>query len=222
MAEKKEQVKPLAPAAHPIDIDEHHAFPVEFTTRPYQKCIKCCGCSAAILLILVMIVLTLMLTVFRVKDPFMTMNSVKIDGLDIFNSSTISPQGLNLTVVADVSIKNPNVASFKFDSTTTNVYYNGSVVGEVRTPSGQARARRTLRMNVSVDVMVDEILEVARFKSDLVAGILPLSTYTRISGKVKITDVIRRSVVVKMNCTMNVNISSQAIQDRNCRRRISL
>lgn len=222
MADRKEQAKPLALAVHQFDVNEHDAFPVDFMSRRRQKCIKFCGCSAAVLLILVVIILILMLTIFHVKDPVLKLNSVKIDGLNLLSSKNNFLQGLNLTVVADVSVKNPNVASFKFDNTTTNVYYNGSLVGEVRTPAGQAKARRTLRMNVTVDVMVDKIVEVERFKSDLIAGILPLSTYTRISGKVKITDVIKRSIVVKMNCTMNVNVSSQAIQDRNCRRSVSL
>ncbi|KAK4435415.1 hypothetical protein Salat_0704900 [Sesamum alatum] len=224
MAEKKEQVKPLAPAAHRINIhDEEAAVPLEFATGRHGKCIKCCGCSAAVLLILATMIIILMFTILRVKDPVLEMNSVKIDGLSLLyrNAAGFHP-GLNLTFAADVSIKNPNVASFKFDNTTTFVYYDGAVVGEVKSPGGQARARRTLGMNVTIDVAVDKVLEVGRFKSDFDAGIFPLSTYTRISGKVRITDMIKRSVVVKMNCTMNVNMSSQGVQDRICRRRVSL
>ncbi|KAL0312530.1 UNVERIFIED_CONTAM: hypothetical protein Sradi_5652300 [Sesamum radiatum] len=225
MADKKEQVKPLAPAAYRITIHDDHAgtVPLEFATRRHRKCIRCCGCSAAVLLILAVMIIILMFTVFRVKDPVLKMNSVKIDGLSLLHSNTAGFQpGLNLTFVADVSIKNPNVASFKFDNTTTFVYYDGTVVGEVKSPAGQARARRTLRMNVTIDVAVEKVVGVGRFKSDFDAGIFPVSTYTRISGRVRITDMIKRSVVVKMNCTMNVNTSSQGVQDRNCRRRVSL
>ncbi|KAI3453766.1 hypothetical protein Pfo_010429 [Paulownia fortunei] len=219
MSEKKEQAKPLAPAAHRIDVEETDAFSVEFMAGHHRKCIKCCGCSVAILLIIAMVILVLMFTVFRVKDPILKLNSVNIQGLD--RSMDFGP-GLNLTVEADVSIKNPNVASFKFSNTTTNVYYDGSIIGETKTPSGEAKARRTLRMNLSIKLRMDKILKVGRLRSDLGKGLLPISSYTRISGKVKITHVIKRSVVVKMNCTMNVNISSHGIQDQNCRRRVSL
>lgn len=220
--EKKEQVKPLAPAAHHINIEDSDAFSVEYMGGHHRKLIKFCGCSVAILLIIVTVILVLMFTVFHVKDPILKMSSVSIQGVDKLNSSTNLGPGLNVTVKADVSIKNPNVASFKFDNTTTYVYYGGSVIGETRTPAGEARARKTLRMNVSIELMVDKIREVGRLKRDLDTGLLPISSYTRISGKVKITRAIKRGVVVKLNCTMNVNISSQGIQDRNCRRRVSL
>lgn len=211
MADKKEQVKPLAPTAHRIDVDD---FPVEFTSRRRQKCIKCCGCSVAVSLLLVVAVLILMLTIFHVKDPLLKLKSVKIDGVD-----SLSLAGRrNLTLVADVSLKNPNAASFKFDNMTTYVYYGGSAVGETRTPAGRVGPRRTLGMNVLVDVMVEKVLEVKSFGNDLNKGILSIITHTRMSGKIKITDVSKKSVVVEMKCSMNVNISTESSEfdDRNC------
>ncbi|KAL3844541.1 hypothetical protein ACJIZ3_001944 [Penstemon smallii] len=234
--EKKEQVKPLRPrkedisddmihAAHTnimVDTHKHDSFPIEFTTQPRSKCIKFCGCCAAIFLILVTILLVLMFTAFHVKDPILNLNLVDIEGVDVLNRTANFRPGLNLTIVAGVSIKNPNVASLKFSNTTMSVYYDGYVIGEARTPEGRARARKTVRINVTVDVMVDEVVKVPRFVSDLGVGMLPISMYMVIDGKVKIMDVIKRSVVVRMNCTMNVNVNSQMIQDWNCRRRVSL
>ncbi|KAL8543560.1 hypothetical protein ACS0TY_004208 [Phlomoides rotata] len=216
MAEKKEQVKPLAPTSHRIDINKHDDFPVEFTSRRRRKCIKCCGCSVAVSLILVVTVLILMLTVLHVKDPLLKLNAVNIDGVDSLSGD---PSGRNLTLVADVSLKNPNAASFKFENTTTYVYYGDSLVGEGRTPAGRVGARRSIRVSVLVDVMVDKIVEVESFKSDLSKGVLGISTNTRMSGKVKITGVSKKSVVVEMNCTMNVNVNvnRQVIEDRKCR-----
>ncbi|KAL2517210.1 Late [Abeliophyllum distichum] len=222
MAEKREQVKPLAPAAHRIKIDEDEDISMEFRNYHHRKCLTCCGCTTAIFLIPVMIILVLVFTVFRVKDPVIKMNNVKIQGLDVITRTNNLHLGVNLTVEADVSVKNPNVASFKFSNTTTSLYYDGYVIGEARIPAGQAKARRTLDMNVSIDVMMDKLLVVPRLKSDLASGALPISSYTKISGKVKIIHIIRKHVVVKLNCTMTVNISSQAIQDQNCKRRISL
>ncbi|KAL7150420.1 hypothetical protein ABFS83_05G110800 [Erythranthe nasuta] len=227
MSEKKEQVKPLAPASHRIHIEEEtDTFSSEFMPAHHRRCIKCCGCSTAIFLIIFTIILILMFTVFRVKDPILRMNStnITIQGMD---NTTTTPftsfgPGLNLTIGARISIKNPNVASFKFDNTTTILYYDGSVIGETQGPFGEVGPRRTLRMDVSIELIVDKIVGVGRFKSDISVGLLPISSYTRISGKVKISSSIRRSVVVKLNCTMNLNVSSREIQDQNCRRRVSL
>ncbi|KAH6825038.1 hypothetical protein C2S53_006955 [Perilla frutescens var. hirtella] len=221
MAEKIEQEKPLAPGIHSIIVvDKRSHFPAEFISPRRRLCLKCCGCSTALLLILVVTILVLMITVFRVKDPTLKLNSLKIDGLDLLSNKTngMIKGGLNLTMEADVSIKNPNVASFKFDEAEMEVLYNGTVVGEGRTPAGEAEARRTRRLSVWIVVMVDRLVGVKPFDSDFAAGSLAISTFTRMSGMVNIADVIKKSVVVKLNCTMNLNFTSQAIQDRNCRR----
>ena len=146
MFAKELQLKPLAPAAHRISIDEADRA-LSMALRRH----KCCGCAAALVLIQAVVVLILIFTVFQVKDPVLRMNSFKMDGLDLSNPNS----GRNLTVPADVSVKNRNVASFKFtNATLTTIYYDGVAVGEGRTPPGVARARRTLRLNVTIDVML--------------------------------------------------------------------
>lgn len=218
MAEKTEQEKPLAPGIHStiIDVDKRRPIPAAaFISRRRQLCLKCCGCSTALLLILVVTIIILMITVFHIKDPTLELNSLKINGLDWLSNKT---NGHNMTLEADVTIKNPNVAAFKFDKAATEVYYDGTVVGEVGTAAGEAGARKTRRMSVWIDVMIDRIVGVKRFESDFVEGILVIGLYTRVSGKVKIADVMSKSVVVKMNCTMSWNLTSHVIQDRTCRR----
>ncbi|XP_073307166.1 uncharacterized protein [Primulina huaijiensis] len=217
MAEKKEQEKPLA---HRIDIDRNESFAVEFMKPRHRNCVKCCGCTTAILLILVTTVIILMVTIFHLKDPVLIFNMSKIEGLDVLKEAK-APSGLNLRSEAEVSIKNPNVVSFKFNNTTTIVYYDGFVIGEAVNPSGQAKARRTLRMNVLMYIMVDKILAVPRLRDDLVAKTLPFSTYTRITGKVKLANVIQKRFVVTLNCTVDVSVSGQTIEDKNCKTQYS-
>lgn len=166
-----------------------------------------------------MIMLVLMLTVFHVKDPVIKMKNVKIQGFDALARPNNLGQAVNLTVEADVSVKNPNVASFKFSNTTLSLYYDGNVIGEAQIAAGEARGRRTVDKNFRIDV---KILISPRLKSDLASGVLSISTYTKISGKVKIMNTIKKHVVVQMNCTMTLNTRSQAIQDQNCKRKTSL
>ena len=71
-------------------------------------------------------------------------------------------------------------------------------MGEGRDFRGVAEAQGTLLMNLTLDVMV------RRLRGDLGLGVFHLSSYTRIGGRVKILNIIKRSVVVKMNCTMVV------------------
>ncbi|XP_057812331.1 late embryogenesis abundant protein At1g64065-like [Salvia miltiorrhiza] len=224
MAERREQEKPLAPATPAIVfVEKLTPFPAaEFISRRRKRCLKCCGCSAALLLVIAVTTLALMLTVFHVKDPAIKLNSVNIHGFDKLSNNTNALAGFNLTLVAGISIKNPNAASFKFDEATAGVHYGGALVGEARAPAGEAGPRRKRRMDVVVDIMVDRLVGVSRFESDYAAGILPLSAYARVKGVVKITDVIKRSFVVKINCSFSVDFRSQVIRDRSCMRDLSL
>lgn len=218
MAEKREQVKPLAPASNRHFTDENAAvFPPEDSKKQrHRKYIQCCGCIAALMLIQSLVLLILIFTVLRIKDPKIKMNSVKIKGLDSSNLN-------NITVTADVSVKNPNVAAFRFSNvTTTTVYYSGVEVGEGRNPAGVAPAKRTVRMNVTVELEVGKLLGVERLSSDLRNGELNFSSYTSVRGRVKILGVFKKSVVVRMNCTMSVNVTSREIRGQSCRPGISI
>lgn len=224
MAEKKEQVKPLAPASHRqyFTDDNDAVFPPDSKKQRHRKYVQCCGCIAALMLIQAVVILVLIFTVFRIKDPKLKMNSVRISGLDSTNLSNLTAL-TNITVTADVSIKNPNVAAFKFSNvTTTTVYYGGVEVGEGRNPPGVAAAQRTLRLNVTVELAVGKLLGVARLVRDLRFGELNVSAYTKVGGRVKILGLFKKHVVVKMNCTMSVNVTSREIGDQSCWQRVSI
>lgn len=126
-----------------------------------------------------------------------------------------------MSLTADVSVRNPNFASFRYQNTTTTIFYRGAVIGEARGPPGKARARRTMRMNVTVDVIMDRVLSQPGLGSDFSSGLLTMSSYTEVGGRVKII-VVKKHVMVKMNCTMTVNITSQAIQQQKCKRKVKI
>ncbi|CAK9156563.1 unnamed protein product [Ilex paraguariensis] len=209
MAEK-EQVKALAPTRNRIYVDDDEAISMEL--KDYhrdQKCINCCGCFAAILLILAVTILVLIFTVFYIKDPKMKINSMKIEGLDRVNMTNLRSDE-NLTVLAEVSVKNPNSLLRRSNH---RCGYDSP---------GLARARRTIRINVTLEVIVENILEaVPKIGIALSSGALPVRSYTSISGRVQILEIFKKNVVMKMNCTMIVNLISQEVQDQNCKRRIS-
>lgn len=210
-----EQVRPLAPAAdRPSSDDEEAALHLKKLRQ--RKCIRCCGCIAAVLLIPIIVIIILIFTVFRVKGPIIKMNGVKVTRLELINGTVPKP-GVNMSLIADISVKNPNVASFKYVNTTTTLYYHGQLVGEARSPPGRAKARRTVRMNVTVDIIPDRLMSNPNLNSDFSSGVLTFSTYSRVPGKMKIV-IVKKHITVKMNCSMTVNISSTAIQTQKCKR----
>lgn len=221
----KEQVKPLAPEAHRIAINNTTtAPPIESYKKPgNRKCLNCCACTTAVFVILGVVTLVLMLTVFKVKDPELKLNYVTIKGLEGINP--LNPLStVNLTIIADLSIKNPNVASFKFKNATTSVYYEDVLIGEVRTPQGIAKARRTFQMKATIDFMleIEDIVRVPRFLGDLMTGSLPVSSQTSIRGKVEMIKIIKKTVGVRMDCTLKYIVAKEEIQDQKCKKYVSL
>ncbi|KAE8717183.1 hypothetical protein F3Y22_tig00110057pilonHSYRG00129 [Hibiscus syriacus] len=186
-----EQVKPLAPAALRARSDDHEAALSTKSNRRKKFCIQCCGCIAALSLILAVVIIVLFFTVFYIHDPRIKMNSVTIQRLEIVNG-TLRPD-VNVTLLADVSVKNRNVATFKFNNSTTLVYYGGTVIGEAIHLRGEAKARSTLRRNVTVELVPEKIMAVPSFMSDIKSGALNISSYSRISGRVKIMKIIKKT-----------------------------
>ena len=149
------------------------------------------------------------------------MNGITITNLDLSINAIPQPR-LNMTLVVDLSVKNPNAVSFKFNNATTTVYYRGVLAAEARNPPGTAKARRTLRMNVTADVMADQLLSSTNsLVTDVVRGQIPMDTSTIISGRVKIL-FVKKQVGINMNCSMKVNTSSLTVDDLSCQRKVKL
>ncbi|PKI38274.1 hypothetical protein CRG98_041321 [Punica granatum] len=83
---------------------------------------------------------------------------------------------------------------------------------------GRARPRRTMRMNTTVDIIPDTLM----LSPNLSSGLLLTSSYLRIPRRMKMLNIIKKHVIMKMRRAMVVNISSQAIQEQKCKRRVNL
>ncbi|KDP28555.1 hypothetical protein JCGZ_14326 [Jatropha curcas] len=216
-----EQVRPLAPARDRTSSDDEEAAHQLKKIRR-RRCIKCCGCIAAVSLILAIVIVILIFTVFRIKNPNIRLNGITITQLELINNTNIPKPGVNISLIADVSVKNPNIASFKYNNTSTALFYYGELVGEARGPPGRAKARRTMRMNVTVEIITDKLISNPNLNTEAGSGLLTMSSYSKIPGRVKLFHIIKKHATVKMNCTITVNISSQAIQTQKCKRKVDL
>ncbi|XP_041995890.1 late embryogenesis abundant protein At1g64065-like [Salvia splendens] len=205
MVETSEQIRPLAPASErpTSSDDEAAATPVNHRRR---RLLRCCACVGAVLLIQAVVIVILIFTVFKVKDPdpVIRLNGVTVDRLDLINGTTTPQPGSNMSLTADVSVQNPNYASFRYPEMTSSLYYRGTEIGEARGPAGKARARRTARMNVTVEVIADRVTGQPELGSDINSGMLTLGSYTVVGGKVKIL-MVKKHDRITMNCSLTVN-----------------
>ncbi|XP_076911316.1 late embryogenesis abundant protein At1g64065-like [Bidens hawaiensis] len=225
MADEDHEEKSLTPAIKPppppVTVDETLSIELRKQHRGFRNRTICCGIITAVILIISVVMLILGFTIFHVKNPKINLNSVTLTGLDRVNSTGLATN--NLTVVADVSVKNPNVAAFKFEKTNSSLYYRGAVVSVADIPAGVAKARRTVRLDVTFPVTVAEIARNPQLVSDFMAGKpLLVESYTKIVGKVKILHIIKRKVTVTMNCSIAVNATGLTIVNQECKKHVSI
>ncbi|KAG7013763.1 Late embryogenesis abundant protein, partial [Cucurbita argyrosperma subsp. argyrosperma] len=216
----KDQARPLAPTTHCRPSSDDYQEQLHLKRIQRRRFIKLfCFIIGLLIILSVIVILILMFTLFQVKDPIIQMNKISITKLELINGVIPKP-GSNVSLTADVSVKNPNVASFKYSNTTTTLYINETVIGEARGPPGQAKARRTVQMNLTINIVVDRLL--LNLNSDMSSGKLRLRSFSRVPGRVKLLHILRRNIVVKMNCTSTINIFNKSIEDQNCKRKVKI
>ncbi|KEH18783.1 putative Late embryogenesis abundant protein, LEA-14 [Medicago truncatula] len=215
-----DQGRPLAPVrVHPRSDDEEKAL----KTMNRRRKIKLCGCVTAILLLLLVIVIVILaFTVFKVKDPKVTTNEIQLTNFGVNLVQIPTPQvKINMTMVVNMSIKNDNIASIKLGNSTTTVYYRGITVADAVIPPGLVKAKKTTRLNVTIEVMADRLVSSPNLLGDVVQGEMVMNTYSIIPGRVKIL-FIKKHVEMKMNCTMTINISKRGIENMTCTHKVKL
>ncbi|KAG1335124.1 late embryogenesis abundant protein [Cocos nucifera] len=223
---EKDQAKPLAYPSTPATPfngtiggeEESSRWNSSQYLRKRRCLLFCCGCCSAAVILLGFTILVLSLTVFRIKDPTLTMNAIHVRGLDV-GLGTDHPLSLNATLTADVSIKNPNVASFGFESSVTEFYCKRKTLAVAYAPGGHVSSHRTLRMNVTVDVLADKVAELSNITSNFLFGeTVNLTSYTDLKGRVNVLGIYKRDLDVMINCSMTLDLSliDQEVANKVC------
>ncbi|KAK4422560.1 hypothetical protein Salat_1838500 [Sesamum alatum] len=199
MAEKYQQQAqgyPLAPASIVPRSDEEHGNNYQSEEQiKKKKRMKCFAYIAAFAVFQTIIILVFALTVMRVKSPKVRLGDV-----------TVTNYGNgNIRFTARVLVKNTNFGRYKFDSSIATIRTGTNVVGQFVIPDSRARARSTKKIYVIADLTNVSGTDTA------------LTVETALRGKVELMKVIKRKKSGEMSCTMNVNLSTNAVQDLRCK-----
>lgn len=205
MSKGSEKFRPVAP---PSDC---HFSSDDKKAAEIRRMKRWC-CIGALLLIVTVVGLTLAFTVFSLKYPIVRVGKLNFDSIEFINGS-------NMTLNVDVLVKNPNLASFRYGNMTTTFFYRGAVVGDLRGPAGWVKAWRTVRFNVTVDIMKDRILSRPGLEADMYSGLVNVSSYTRVCWRMHLL-MFEKHMRMKMKCNLGFNITSRAIQHHICKRNI--
>lgn len=189
----------------------------ESKTMAARKGLRICSIVSAIFLIIAAtVILTLFFTIFKVKDPDVSVHPVGLENIQFFspNSSTV-PLGMVITIV------NPNYGTFKSKNSTGYLKYHDTVVAKVPLERKIIPARGMINVTTSAELMSGKLIDDQKFSTDVEDGSFNLTAMAILPGKVHMLKVFKLKAAINISCDISFNISSLAT-DSSCITKIKL
>ncbi|XP_042031874.1 uncharacterized protein LOC121778565 [Salvia splendens] len=158
------------------------------------------------------IILLLTLTLMRTRTPKFRVSSAAFGA---FTYSDADPS-FDITLYAELAVKNTNFGRYNFDSTTVYFSYDGAVVGSALVPGWTARARSTRKIRVQVELSSAGLADRVQVKSDLEGGVLPLNSRAALTGEVEVLRVFERKKTAEMDCFLAINLVQRSVGYLSC------
>lgn len=215
MAEES-QVSPLAPPGIYERSDGELAIAKQNNPH-HQKTSKLIVYILVAILSLIMIFLIFGSIFFKAKSPKAKLRSVTISNLLV--NGTANATSLSMTMVAQITVENKNFGRFVLENNKASFIYENVSLGDGDVFGGRVRPRKTGVFNVTVQAKANEYLAKnnTNFRNDIGLSLVKLSSYARLEGKVHVTNLIKRQKTAVLNCTMSLDLKTQAIRDLICR-----
>ncbi|XBJ12953.1 hypothetical protein VPH35_017380 [Triticum aestivum] len=214
------KVKAKSKAVVHTDAEDGHAGDAASPAPAHRTRLLRCACCglAALAALAAVVILVLSLTVLRVRDPDLTMDSVTVDRFHVGFAAVPDgrpPLRINATLAAWIMIRNPNYASMWFGASTTEIFLDGvpGRVGLGSAPPGEASARGASRVRGGMDVFVDRVAPAVVGEVLFGRGEVRLTSRTAMDGRVSVLGGIygRRTVRVAMRCHVVLHVSAVVV-----------
>ncbi|XP_058181456.1 late embryogenesis abundant protein At1g64065-like [Rhododendron vialii] len=153
------------------------------------------------------------LTIMKVRNPKFRVRSASFDTIEIPTANT----SFNFNSNVQLGIKNTNFGPYKYDNSTITFYYGDTEVGSATISKSKAQFRRTKKFNVAVSLASTNLAANSQLATDIGSGIVPLSSQSKLTGKVELMLIFKKKKSVNMNCTMEINISARSLQNIVCK-----
>lgn len=170
---------------------------------------KCFVFILAFLVILSIALLGFSLIVLRINSPLVKLETVEIKNLTTGTRRNNNNNYTNMTMVTGITIKNANYGRFRFQDSRISTVFENATIGSRKIGSGFVNGREKRGINVTVQVSLMD----GMIGSD---GILKVRSLARLRGEILVLKKITRYRTAVMNCTMNLNLSKQEVEDLQC------
>ncbi|XP_057466653.1 late embryogenesis abundant protein At1g64065-like [Actinidia eriantha] len=196
------------------DIDQQVDPSPQSSDHP-QKQKKWTSYIIAFVIFFIGIILLFIFIVMKSRTPKFHMRPS--NSFDTFDVQPSTPS-FNMRLNAQLGVRNTNFGPFKYDTTAITFYYKDTEVGCATVPESKANFLSTKKVDVPVDLVMPTTLACSEdLISDLNSGILPLTSQSKLNGKVEIMFLFKKNRTVDMNCTMEVNIAIEELQNIKCK-----
>lgn len=177
--------------------------------RP-RTCFICCAVFVALIIVIAAVVATLFLTVYKIRDPTMRMNSLSFEEPP---GESLLPS--NMIATTDVSVKNPNILALHYHNPNITTHYHDQIVGHSVAPPGVAPARGTVRMKTKLNLNITKLLDDRRFSDAYMKGLIELNTTVSVRGNVEVLCVSHHIDVV-FNCAFTIDVMTFSLKNQTC------
>ena len=210
MAEKEQSPYPLVPTnGHARSDEESDKGSAELRKKKRMKCIVYIVAFAVFQTIIIVV---FALFVMRFKSP-----KFRVRDASFINTFNFTNDSFDLLMDAQFTIKNTNFGHFKYEHGIVRFSYDGITVGKAELGEARARARSTKKVYALVTLSSSDLPTTSKLTSDLGGGILPLTSNSKLDGKIHLMKVIKKKKSALMDCTLEVNLGMKKIQNVQCK-----
>lgn len=169
-----------------------------------------------VLVVVIILVVILALTIFKAREPKVEINSVDLETFSIGVGS------LNMTLLLDLTVYNPNRADFQYSESVARMFYYGDLVGQALIPAGDIKSKADEFLSVLLFVEASRVLVNENLPGNIVSGILPVVATTTLHGMVRVLGVFKHHAITTSDCDISVFVANATIQSFYCKHAVKL
>ncbi|KAM5557472.1 late embryogenesis abundant protein [Rosa sericea] len=220
MAENKEATSPypLMPSALSYmrsDQEAAASAPPSAEELRHKKRMRCLLYVAIFAVFQVVVITVFALTVMKIKSPKFRIRKALITDFEVGNATSPS---FDLEMDVHFGVKNTNFGHFEYEDGIVVFWYRGVRIGQTNVEEARVRARSTRKVDVSsVDLTSKGLPANSQLGSDISTGTIPITTSSKLDGKIHLMKVIKKKKSAQMNCTMEVVLATKSVQNVVCK-----
>lgn len=167
----------------------------------------CMATFALFLIIATIVIVTLIFTVFKPKDPVISVHLADFD----FLSPNLTMNNVTLGMV--ITIANPNFGSFKYQNSIGYITYHDTVVGSVPVQKELVPARSEINVSTSATFMIGKLMRDPQFWTDVIPGMkFNLTSTTELPGKAIVLNYIKLKARASSLCDISVDLKPSGVK----------